>query len=89
LHGEDPDTVKPPYRYEIVCRRSGPRIAIASIARSIIEHLLENVLSETMAPGLRRISFVYTGTDRVKEVENVLRFLRERKYLKTPIWEDI
>lgn len=56
LRKEDAENVQEPFRYAVICRRSGSRILLSSVGRQIVEHLLEKVLSETFIPRLRRVS---------------------------------
>jgi hypothetical protein len=56
LRNEDSFGASPPFQYEIICRRSGPRILILSEGRSIVEHLVKDNLDEVLPPGLRRVS---------------------------------
>jgi hypothetical protein len=54
LKGEDM-YVQGPYRYRLACRRSGSRLLLLASARSIAEHILDEVFRYTFVPNLRRI----------------------------------
>ena len=55
LRGEDTDNTPGPFRYILVCRRSGPRILLLSLNRQIVEHVLEETLNRVFLPALRRV----------------------------------
>jgi hypothetical protein len=50
-----------PYRYPILCRRSGSRILMLSVARQVVEHLMESELERVFSPRLRRVSIAVDG----------------------------
>src|SRR5579863_9700934 len=50
-----------PCEYPIICRRSGSRVLMLSIAREIIEHLVRNDLEKIFSPQLRRVSIAVDG----------------------------
>lgn len=56
LRGEDEERTGKPYRYVVICRRSGSRIIIVSHTKKIVEHLLEDQLSKRITPKLKHIS---------------------------------
>lgn len=56
LRGEDEISTAKPYRYVLICRRSGSRIILLSFNRDIVEHLLESELSKIFVPKLRAVS---------------------------------
>ncbi len=56
LRGEDESVVSGPYRYVVICRRSGPRMAMLSLNRRIVDRLAERLVAEVFAIRLRRVS---------------------------------
>lgn len=56
LRGEDRASRAGPYRYAVICRRSGPRIAVLSLNRRIVDRLAERLAAEVLALRLRRVS---------------------------------
>lgn len=54
--GEDLYGAKPPFRYPIVARRSGHRILLLSLAKRIIDHMVEGKLNQVFPPYFRRVS---------------------------------
>jgi hypothetical protein len=45
-----------PCEYPIICRRSGSRVLMLSVAREIVEHLVKNDFEQAFSPQLRRVS---------------------------------
>lgn len=61
LRNEDAESTSKPYRYIVICRRSGSRIIILSHTKDIVEHLLENKLSKIFVPKLKPVSIAVDG----------------------------
>lgn len=55
LRNEDDLSTPGPFKYVVVCRRSGPRIVILSLNRKIVDHLLETHLATAFLPTLHRV----------------------------------
>lgn len=55
LAAEDPRIIPGPYRYSVLCRRSGSRIIIASRSRHITSILLETSVQKAFTPPLQNI----------------------------------
>jgi len=56
LHREDTRVMEAPFRYPIVCRRSGPRILVMSIARDIVDHFASMYRGVGRVLPLKRVS---------------------------------
>ena len=68
LHGEDVALSHPPFRYPMICRRSGTRLLALSVTRMIVEHLLESELNGALSLKLKRVAI---GVDQlVKNLAN-------------------
>lgn len=55
FRGEDQAGLPGPFRYALFCRRSGSRIALMSINRIVVTHLLERHLHGCFRPPLRSV----------------------------------
>ena len=55
LRGEDTDNTPGPFRYLLVCRRSGPRVLLLSLNRQIVDHVLKEVLNRLFVPALHPV----------------------------------
>lgn len=55
LRGEDITITKPPFTYQVICRRSGPRLLLLSVDKEITEFVVEKDLSTFLVPHLRRV----------------------------------
>jgi hypothetical protein len=56
LRGEEDRGRDGPFRYLVVCRRSGRRIAILSLSRRIVDRLTARLVSEVFALRFRRVT---------------------------------
>lgn len=61
LRNEDEESTTKPYRYIVICRRSGSRIIILSHTKDIVEHLLEKKFSKIFVPKLKPVSIAVDG----------------------------
>jgi hypothetical protein len=58
LYGENPEEVAPPYRYAVICRRSGPRLLVLAEHSRITEEVINKEFSRTFRPHLRSVSIL-------------------------------
>jgi hypothetical protein len=58
LRGEDKGAE---YEYGIICRRSGPRLLLATAARPVTSHIIENELPNVFATRLRPVTINVDG----------------------------
>jgi hypothetical protein len=69
LRGEDPDILSAPFKYEVICRRSGSRLLILSYNRDIVDHILVQELHKILVPRLRHMSIA---------VDQLVRIIAEK-----------
>jgi hypothetical protein len=55
LRGEDLSVYDPPFRYPLICRRSGSRLLVLSVSRSIAERLLGVEFHAAFVPRLKPV----------------------------------
>jgi len=60
LLGENPSNCRFPLRYDVICRRSGARVALVARGAAIVEHILANGLADVRWPGLHRVPIAIT-----------------------------
>lgn len=61
LLGEEVPQIPKPFKYKILCRRSGPRLLLLSLNQTIIETIVEDHLSKVLRPRLRPVSIAVDG----------------------------
>lgn len=83
LRGEDETTIRGPFRYIVICRRSGARIAILSHNRRIVDRLTDRLVSEVFALRLRRVSIAVHSLV-ASLVERPTRFCLSFVYARVP-----
>ena len=56
LNGEDQRGLRGPFSYQLVCRRSGPRIAILSVNRIVVENYADRLAKEVLAIRMNKVA---------------------------------
>lgn len=83
LRGEDATSVRGPFRYIVICRLSGSRMAILSHNRRIVDRLTDRLVAEVFALRLRRVSIAVDSLV-TSLVERPTRFCLSFVYARVP-----
>jgi len=83
LRGEDGAALSGPFRYAVICRRSGRRIALLSLNRRIVDRLVDRLIAEVFTVRLRRVSIAVDALVKAI-VERPTRYCLSFIYARVP-----